>query len=108
MNHKPPDRFIKFNKFNTLKTAKTVTASLSSPETPTSSGKILFSVVIPTYNRAELLSGALEAVANQTIDFNQYEIIIVDDGSLDWTSKVVREFQLVYSKIGRASCRERV
>ena len=37
------------------------------------------SVIIATYNRAELLPRAVNSVLNQTLD--EYEIIIVDDAS---------------------------
>lgn len=43
----------------------------------------LFSVIIPTYNRADLLMKALESVFAQ--EFTDYEIIVVDDGSTDDT-----------------------
>jgi glycosyltransferase involved in cell wall biosynthesis len=42
-----------------------------------------FSVIIPTYNRARLLARTLESVWLQR--FNDYEIIVVDDGSSDDT-----------------------
>jgi glycosyltransferase involved in cell wall biosynthesis len=43
----------------------------------------LFSVIIPTFNRAELLRQTLESVWRQT--FADYEVIVVDDGSTDDT-----------------------
>ncbi|HEX8145382.1 MAG TPA: glycosyltransferase family A protein [Pyrinomonadaceae bacterium] len=46
-----------------------------------------FSVVIPTYNRAALILGTLESVLAQ--DWNDYEVILVDDGSTDNTGEVV-------------------
>lgn len=48
------------------------------------------SVVIPTYNRAEFLRSAIETVINQT--FQDFEIIVVDDGSIDKTHEVVTGF----------------
>jgi glycosyltransferase involved in cell wall biosynthesis len=42
-----------------------------------------FSVIIPTYNRRELLRQALASVWGQT--FRDYELIVVDDGSIDGT-----------------------
>jgi len=41
------------------------------------------SVIIPTYNRSEMLASSLDSVAAQT--FKDYEIIVVDDGSSDDT-----------------------
>lgn len=43
--------------------------------------KIKASVVIPTRNRQEILKKCLEALNNQTYDYDKFEIIIVDDGS---------------------------
>jgi glycosyltransferase involved in cell wall biosynthesis len=48
------------------------------------------SVVIPTYNRPDLLSRAIESVLNQT--YTNYECIIVDDASCVDTSSVIKEF----------------
>jgi glycosyltransferase involved in cell wall biosynthesis len=48
------------------------------------------SVIIPTYNRAHLLSRAIKSVLNQT--FQGFEIIIVDDASTDDTDKLVASF----------------
>ena len=45
------------------------------------------SVIIPTYNRADLLKQALDSLATQT--FRDFETIVVDDGSRDHTSEVI-------------------
>ena len=49
---------------------------------------ILFSIVIPTYNREHLIVKTINSVLNQS--YNNFEIIIVDDGSTDNTEEVVR------------------
>lgn len=45
------------------------------------------SIIIPTYNRAHLIENTLLSVLNQSCD--DYEIIVIDDGSTDTTEKVV-------------------
>jgi hypothetical protein len=49
------------------------------------------SVVIPTFNRAALLQQALQSLAEQTIPVGDYEVVVVDDGSTDETSRVCEE-----------------
>src|SRR5437660_10795896 len=49
------------------------------------------SVVIPTYNRAEMLRAALESVFAQTLP--THDIVVVDDGSTDSTSEVISELK---------------
>lgn len=56
---------------------------------PTDSSPLV-SVVIPTYNRAEYLPRAIKSVRNQTLD--EYEIVIVDDGSTDETRQTVDRY----------------
>ena len=50
---------------------------------------MLFSIVIPTYNRKPILEKCIQALENQVITdsnlISDYEIIIVDDGSTDET-----------------------
>ena len=49
----------------------------------------LVSVIIATHNRAHVISQAIESVLSQT--FEDYEIIVVDDGSSDGTAGLLRE-----------------
>jgi len=46
-------------------------------------GKVLFSIVIPTYNRAEFVVKTIASLIGQ--EFSNFEIIVVDDGSTDDT-----------------------
>ncbi len=57
------------------------------------------SVIVPTYNRAHLLKQLLWSLAHQDYPKDRYEVIVVDDGSSDETSKVVNELrqQLPYA-----------
>lgn len=51
------------------------------------------SVIIPTRNRCDVLAKALEAVSNQTFSQEQFEVIVVDNGSTDNTQQVVESFK---------------
>lgn len=48
---------------------------------------MLFSIIIPTYNRSAILKETLMSVLSQS--FTDYEILVVDDGSKDKTQEVV-------------------
>lgn len=50
----------------------------------------LFSIVVPTFNRATELQRCLEGVRRQR--FTEWELIVVDDGSTDNTREVVSSF----------------
>ncbi len=50
-----------------------------------------FSVIIPTYNRAETLRRALKSLTAQT--YKSFEVIVCDDGSTDHTEEVSNSFK---------------
>ena len=51
-----------------------------------------FSVIIPTFNRQEQLRACLHALAEQTLDPSDFEVIVAIDGSNDGTREMVSEF----------------
>ena len=68
------------------------------------STKYDISVIIPTYNRYEFLQRALKSVYSQT--HMPTEVIIIDDGSNDETSKIQKLFphaKYIYQKNGGVS-----
>ena len=57
------------------------------------------SVIIPTRNRAALLNNALRCIVNQTLAKNVFEVIVVDNGSLDHTKAVVTDFEKLITNL---------
>ncbi|MGO5013585.1 glycosyltransferase family 2 protein [Niallia sp. Sow4_A1] len=51
----------------------------------------LISVVIPTYNRASIILRTLDSVFAQT--YKNYEVIVVDDASIDDTENVIKNIK---------------
>lgn len=58
---------------------------------------IYFSVIVPTYNRADLLSRCIESVLRQT--FKYFELIVVDNYSTDDTLDILNHYVSLDSRI---------
>jgi len=58
---------------------------------------VVVSIIIPTFNRRELLHQALISVQNQT--FKNWEVLVVDDGSCDGTEEMVLQMNQVDTRI---------
>jgi len=48
------------------------------------------SVLLPTYNGARFITKSIESVLKQS--FDNFELVVIDDGSTDYTQKIVEEF----------------
>lgn len=55
-----------------------------------------FSVIVPAFNAEKTLSFCLESLLAQTVPKEQYEVIVVDDGSTDRTSEIARRYDVRY------------
>jgi glycosyltransferase involved in cell wall biosynthesis len=52
----------------------------------------LVSVIIPAYNRGWIIRDAIDSALNQKV-FREFEVIVVDDGSIDDTPEILRSYQ---------------
>lgn len=59
----------------------------------------MISVIIPTRNRADFLAAALESLTRQTLSRDMFEVLVIDNGSTDLTSKVAQEYSGVLGNI---------
>ena len=56
-------------------------------------------VAIPTYNAEDYIDKAIESIKNQTLGFENIEIIIADNNSTDSTKEILKEYEKNYSNI---------
>ncbi len=60
----------------------------------------MFSIIMPVWNRANLVTNAIESILSQT--FKNYELIIIDDGSEDNLREVIQPYlsdRVIYHNI---------
>jgi glycosyltransferase involved in cell wall biosynthesis len=57
---------------------------------PSSISSPLVSIITPTYNHEKFIRACIESVLRQT--YQNWEQIIIDDGSTDATAQIVREY----------------
>lgn len=60
---------------------------------------MLASIAICSNNSADTLAAALDSALNQTLLPEQYEVLMVDDGSTDWTVELVAEYGKRHSNV---------
>jgi len=79
-------------KFSTSRVARHKYCCLhTSPNVPRSSPSPAISVVVPTYNRADLLFHCLRALDCQQLPLG-FEVVVVDDSSTDGTPQLVEQW----------------
>ena len=57
------------------------------------------SVIIPVYNAKEDIAQAIDSIINQTIGFDNIELILVDDASTDNTKEIIKTYQNKHDNI---------
>ena len=59
--------------------------------------KPLISIIVPIYNAEKKLERCLDHLVNQT--FNEIEIILIDDGSIDMSRDICFQYMREYKNI---------
>lgn len=59
----------------------------------------LISMIIPVYNAEKHLEETINSIINQSIGFNNIELILVDDLSTDNSKKIIEEYAKTYNNI---------
>ena len=54
------------------------------------------SVIVPAYNAEHTVGSCIEALLNQELPHDNYEVIVVDDGSTDGTAKTIKKYPVKY------------
>ena len=60
---------------------------------------MILSVIIPVYNEEKTILQILEKIKKNTSNVFKYEIIVIDDGSIDESYNLFDSFSLKYNKI---------
>jgi glycosyltransferase involved in cell wall biosynthesis len=71
---------------------------------------VYFTVIIPVFNASHTIERCLSSLIRQSVKKEDYEIIVVDDGSKDGTSDIVKQFPVKYlwqTNRGPASARNK-
>ena len=62
--------------------------------------EVLFSIILPTFNRSGFVKKAIQSVINQ--DYKNWELIIIDNYSKDNTEELVKQFsdeRIIFKKL---------
>lgn len=74
---------------------------MNNDEKKKSFAKVPFvSVIIPAFNESDVIERTVKSVLDSNYPKNKFEILVVDDGSTDDTSKLVKRIQEKYFQVG--------
>ena len=57
------------------------------------------STIVPVYNAGKYLNKCIDSIINQTIGFDNIELILVDDGSIDNSKEIIENYLEKYKNI---------
>lgn len=60
-----------------------------------------FSIIIPNYNEEKYIRRCLNSIFQQTINQSSYEVIVIDDGSIDCSIDIITEYNVKLLKSNR-------
>jgi glycosyltransferase involved in cell wall biosynthesis len=60
---------------------------------------MIFSIIIPTYNRLDKLKKTLKSIENQSFNRGDFEVVVVNDGSTDKEYKKFRGLSNLYKRL---------
>ncbi|MGR5577501.1 glycosyltransferase family 2 protein, partial [Bacteroides thetaiotaomicron] len=60
---------------------------------------MLLSIILPMYNVEQYVDRCIRSLENQDIDKDDYEILVIDDGSPDNSASIVEKLQTEFSNI---------
>ena len=61
--------------------------------------EVMLSIIIPMYNVEKYIIRCLDSIYNQSLDITKFEVIVVNDGSLDNSKELVQTHYLHYSNL---------
>ena len=61
--------------------------------------KYLISIIMPIYNAEKNLKRAIESIINQSIGFENIELILIDDNSTDQSKSIIKEYSNKYENV---------
>ena len=64
-------------------------------------GQSLVSIIVPVYNAEKWLRRCVDSLLDQELPREDYEIILVDDGSKDASPQICDEYAAAYSGLVR-------
>lgn len=62
------------------------------------------SVIIPIYNNNTLTHRTMMSIENQTLDFNEIEVLLINDNSSDETHNIINEYAKNYENVKAIHC----